>query len=191
MTRVLLAVGVLLGVSLIATAQDVDSGPKKGDKVPALKVYDATGENKEKTVDYAGLRKDKPTVYLFIGSGDDAKGKFDRPMNKFMKTLDGQIEKELEDTYAVAVWLSEDEDKTKDWLPKVQQSVSYEKTALAVFKGKDGPKGWDVNGDAHLTVIVAHKGKVTARFGYNTVNDTDVKAVMKELKKVAKEKKKD
>src|SRR3954468_9639431 len=112
MTRMLAAVAGGLVAPPLA-ARDVRARAKKGDKVPALKVYDATGENKEKTVDYAGLRKDKPTVYLFIGSGDDAKGKFDRPMNKFMKTLDGQIEKELEDTYAVAVWLSEDEDKTK------------------------------------------------------------------------------
>jgi hypothetical protein len=155
-----------------------------------LKVYDATGENKEKTVDYAGLRKDKPTVYLFIGADTEPRGKFDRPMNKFMKTLDTQVEKELDDVYMVAVWLSDTEDKTKDFLTRIQTSVAYEKTALTVFKGKDGPKGWDINSDAHLTVIIANKGKVTTRFGYKTVNDTDVKAVMKELKKVAKEKKK-
>src|SRR3954469_22177606 len=91
------ACGVLLGVAASsAAAQDVESGPKKGEKVPALKVYDVTGENKEKTVDYAGLRKEKPTVYLFVGAGEDARGKFDRPMNKFIKTLDGAIEKDLE-----------------------------------------------------------------------------------------------
>lgn len=191
MTRILLAVSVVLGVSLVALAQDVDSGPKKGDKVPELKVYDVTGENKEKTVDYAGLRKDKPTVYLFVGSGDDPRGKFDRPMNQFIKTLDGVIEKDVEDVYAVLVFLTEDEDKTKEFLPKAQQSVKYEKTAMATFKGKDGPKDWGINSDAHLTVVIADKGKVTARFGYNSVNKTDVDAVVKELKKVAKEKKKE
>jgi hypothetical protein len=189
MPRVLLAVGVLLGVSLLAAAQDVDSGPKKGEKVPALKVYDATGENKEKTVDYAGLRKDKPTVYLFVGSGDDEKGKFDRPMFRFIKELDTKVGKELDDVYLVVTWLTEDEDKTKDYLPKI--ATYFTSSALTVFKGKAGPKGWDVNNDAHLTVVVAHKGKVTARFGYNSVNDTDAAAVLKELKKVAKEKKKD
>src|SRR5262249_1430576 len=95
--------------------------------------------------------------------------------------------KELADVYLVAVWLTEDEDKTKEYLPKI--STYFNTSALTVFKGKEGPKGWDVNNDAHLTVIVAHKGKVTARFGYNSVNDTDVGAVMKELKKVAKQKK--
>jgi hypothetical protein len=191
MMRILLAVGVVLAASALAAGQDVDSGPKKGDKVPALKVHDVTGENKGKAVDYAGLRKDKPTVYLFVGAGDDAKGKFDRPMNRFIKALDGVLEKDLEDVYAVAVFLTEDEDKTKVYLPNAQKSVQYEKTAMAVYKGKDGPKDWGINADAHLTVVIAHKGKVTARFGYNSVNDTDAAAVVKELKKVAKAKKKE
>src|SRR4051794_21053111 len=117
MTRILLLVaGVLLGGALLtATAQDVQSGPKVGNKVADLKVYDATGENKEKSVDYAALRKDKTTVFLFI-----SEGKFSRPMNKFMKTLDTQIEKELKGVYAVAVFVTDDEDKAKEFLPKVQ-----------------------------------------------------------------------
>jgi hypothetical protein len=183
MKQLFVGVGLLV-VALPAWGSDVESGPEKGAKVPALKVYDATGENKEKTVDYAALRKDKPTVYLFV-----AADKFDRPMNRFMKTLDGKVEKDFEDVSVVAVWLTENEEKTKEFLPRVQTSVNYEKTALTVFKGKDGPKGWNVNSDAHLTAVIAHKGKVTARFGYHSVNDTDVPAVVKELKKVGKAKK--
>jgi hypothetical protein len=173
---------VLMGAVLTVRASDVDSGPKKGSKVPGLKVFDATGENKDKTVDYASLRKDRPTVYLFVGEG-----KFARPMFRFMKTLDEAIKKDLEEVYGVAVWLTDDEEKSKEYLPRI--SMYFEMTALTVFKGKDGPKGWDINGDAHLTVVVAHGGKVTARFGYNSVNETDVPAVLKELKKVAKGKK--
>src|SRR5262249_45831752 len=148
-----------------------------------LKVYDTTGENKEKSVDYAGLRKDKTTVYVFVHEG-----KFGRPMFRFMKLLDETINKELEGVYGAAVFPTDDEDKQKEYLPKI--SRYFETTALTVFKGKDGPKGWDLNADAHLTVIIADKGKVAARFGYDSVNDTDVKGVMTELKKVAKEKKK-
>jgi hypothetical protein len=182
MMRLLLSLGVLMATVQTGWASDVDSGPKKGSKVPALKVYDATGENKGKTVDYAGLRKDTPTVYLFVGEG-----KFTRPMFRFMKTLDEAIKKELDDVYGVAVWLTDDEEKSKEYLPRI--STYFETTALAVFKGKDGPKEWDINSDAHLTVVIAHKGKVTARFGYNSVNETEVPAVLKEVKKVAKAKK--
>lgn len=171
-----------------ALASDVDSGPKKGAKLAALKVYNATGDDKEKTTDHVKDRKDKVTVYLFI-----AYDKFDRPLARFMKTLDDKISADFEGVTATAVFLTDDEDKTKKHLPKIQESVKFDKTTLCVFKGADGPKGWDVNTDAHLTVILAAKGKVAAKFGYKSVNDTEVPAVTKELKKLTKaeEKKKD
>ena len=112
---------LLLGSLALASslrAQDVKSGPDKGAKVAALSVYDATGMYKDKTVDYAAERKDRPTVYLLIQAD-----KFDRPMNRFMKTLDQKVKKDHEGVYVVAVWLTEDLDKTKELLPRVQQSV--------------------------------------------------------------------
>ena len=179
---------VLLALSLAlsaapARAQDVSSGPEKGAKVPELKVFDATGSHKDKDVDYAGERKDKPTVYLFVNAE-----KFDRPMNRFMKTLDGVVKKDFEGAYVVAVWLTGDADKTKEYLPKVQQSVSYEVTALTLFADKDktGPKGWGINSDAHLTAVVVNKGKVAATFAYQSINETDVPKVKEALEKAIK-----
>jgi hypothetical protein len=63
--RVLLAFSGLFLVSL-AWAQDVSSGPDQGKKVPPLKVFDATGPNKDKEIDYAAERRAKPTIYIFI-----------------------------------------------------------------------------------------------------------------------------
>jgi hypothetical protein len=162
----------------LAIAQDMMSGPEKGAAVPALKVFDATGAFKDKDADYAADRKDKPTVYLFINAE-----KFDRPMNRFMKGLDAAVKKDFEDAYIVAVWVTGDADKTKELLPKVQQSVQYEVTALTVFSGQEGPKDWNVNADCHLTAVVACKGKVAATFGYQSINDTNVAQVMATLKK--------
>ena len=163
-----------------ARAQDVVSGPAKGEKVPALKVFDATGENADKEVDYAAERKDKPTVYLFVRAD-----KFDRPMNRFMKTLDGAVKKDFADTYVVAVWLTDDAAKTKELLPRVQQSVGFGATALTCYAGgAEGPKGWGVNADAHLTAVLANKGKVAATFGYPSLNETDVPAVRDAVRKM-------
>jgi len=162
-------------------AQDVTSGPDKGAVVPELKVYDATGLHKEKEVNYASERKDRPTLYLLIRAD-----KFDRPMNRFMRELDEAVKKDLENVYIVAVWLSEDTDKAKEFLPRVQQSVGYETTALTVFPGKDGPKGWNINADAHLTAVVASKSKVTDTFGYQSINETDVARVKAAVEKIAK-----
>jgi hypothetical protein len=184
--RCLFAAALVACLAPRSFAQDIVSGPEKSKAVPALKVYDATGANKEKEVDYAAERKDKPTIYLLIRAD-----KFDRPMNRFMKTLDTELAKDFKDAYVVAVWLTEDVDKTKELLPRVQQSVQYEKTALTCFTGsaKDGPKDWNVNGDAHLTAVLANKQKVAATFGYNSINETDVKKVVEALKKSLDEKK--
>ena len=111
-------------------------------------------------------------------------GRLNGPVARFLKGLDGAVKKDSEDAYVVAVWLTDDADKTKEFLPKVQESVRYEVTALTLFAGaKEGPKGWNINADAHLTAVVANKGKVAATFGYRSLNETDVPAVKEALEK--------
>jgi hypothetical protein len=180
MSRRTLACLTLLGLVAPAPAQGVSSGPAAGEKVPALKVFDATGENADKDVDYAAARKGQPTVYLFVRAD-----KFDRPMNRFLRALDGAVQKDFPDVYVVAVWLTDDAAKTKELLPRVQQSVGFGATALTCYAGgAEGPKGWGVNADAHLTAVLANKGKVAATFGYPSLNETDVPAVRDALKKM-------
>ena len=164
-------------------ADDLKSGPDNGEKVPELKVYDATGEHKEKDVDYAALRKDKPTIYVFVQAD-----KWSRPMNRFLKTLDESVKKNDGD-YIVAVWLTDKADESKEYLPRLQQSVKYEATALTCYTGeKAGPKGWNINADAHLTVVVVNKGKVAATRAYQAINETDVPAVEETFKKAKEDK---
>jgi hypothetical protein len=167
-----------------AWGQDVVSGPEKGKRVPVLKVFDATGAHKGKEVDYARERQDKPTVYAFIQAD-----KWDRPMARFLRDLEEAVRKENADAYVVAVWLTDNVDKTKEYLPVAQQSLKLHTTALACFPGeKAGPAGWNVNADAHLTAVVAVQGKVAATFGYQSINETNVPEVHKALQKARKEK---
>jgi hypothetical protein len=176
-TRCLLILA-LFSIAGSALADDLKSGPDKGVKVPELKVYDATGEHKEMDVDYAADRKDKPTIYVFVQAE-----KWSRPMNRFLKTLDECVKKSDGD-YIVAVWLTDKADESKEYLPKLQQSVKYEATALTCYSGeKAGPKGWNINADAHVTVVVVNKGKVAATRAYQAINETDVPAVDEALKK--------
>jgi hypothetical protein len=164
-------------------ADETKSGPDKGENVSALKVFAATGEQKGKDVDYAAERKDKPTVYVFVQAD-----KWSRPMNRFLKTLDEAVHKDG-DAAIVAVWLTEKPDETKEYLPKLQNAVKYEATALTCFTGeKIGPMGWAINSDAHLTVVVVNKGKAAAAMGFQSINETDVPGVEKALKKAKEEK---
>jgi hypothetical protein len=177
--RVLRLLACLSLLAPPAAAQDLASGPEPGKKVARLNVFDATGPHKDEELDYAAERKGKPTVYVFVRA--DA---WDRPMARFLRKLDEALPQVGEDCYVIAVWLTDDPDKAKQYLPVAQRSLEFQTTALTCFTGrKAGPREWGVNPDARLTAVVAHKGRVVKRFGYRSINETDVPAVRDALKK--------
>jgi hypothetical protein len=160
-------------------ADDIASGPKPDDKVPPLTITDVTGPNKGKELDIVKERGDRPTVYVLLWAD-----RFSRPMNRYLKTLDEKVAADFKEVAIVAVWLTEDAEKTAELLPRVQQSVNYATTALTLAKtDKNGPNNWGINSDAHLTTVIASKGKVAATFAYGSVNETDVPKVVEALKK--------
>jgi hypothetical protein len=158
----------------------VESGPVPGAKVAALKVNAATGEFADNEVDYAEKRKGKPTIYVFVQSP-----RWDRPMARYLKTLDAGVKKAGSDAQVVAVWLTADPKISLEYLPKAQMSLNMETTALAVYAGATtGPDNWGINDRASLTAVVTDGETCTARFAYVSLNDTDVPAVEKALKEV-------
>ncbi|MBA4191246.1 MAG: hypothetical protein C0467_24965 [Planctomycetaceae bacterium] len=172
-----------------AARADVESGPKAGEKVPALKAFGVVGTVEGKEADFAADRKDAPTIYLFVKAEEGGLPVGGRPLGRFMKVLDTEVGK-LDGVAIVAVWLGDKAfDKHKEYLPKINMSLKFEKTSLAAFDGeKSGPNNWGVNSDAHLTVVVVNKGKVVKSFAYESVNETDVKPVLAELKKATENK---
>ena len=176
MTRLGIALAALF---VVGTAQaDVESGPKAGEKVGELKVAVVIGDNAGKEIDAVADRKG-PTVYLFVRS--DA---FSRPMFRFLKALDAKLKDTGDGTTAVAVWVGDDADKDKEYLKRAEKSLEFTGITLSVSgSGKAGPNGWGINTDAHLTAVVVAKGKVVKSFAYDTVNETDAKAVAESLKK--------
>ena len=174
-----LRIGITITLVLLmagALRAQIDSGPSAGGKVEALKAVAATGDDAGKEVDYAAERKAKPTIFVFVQSD-----KWDRPVARFLKTLDKELS--AKDAHIVAVWLTDDVDKAKAYLPKAQQSLQMTQTTFAVFPGdQSGPAGWGINADAHVTAVVTQDQKVIASFGYRSLNETDVPAVLKKLK---------
>jgi hypothetical protein len=169
-----------LALVLVPGARADESGPKAGEKVEPLKAFGLVGPVENKEADFAAERKDAPTVYLFV-QGEH----FSRPMARFIKVLDDEIGKADEKAAAIAVWLGDKDsfEKNKEYLPRVQMSIKLEKTAIAALGEKSGPNGWGINPDTHLTVVVANKGKVVKSFALTSVNETDVRPVLMELKK--------
>ena len=136
-----------------------------------------------KEADFAADRKDAPTIYIFVSAAEGGIPVGGRPAARFMKVLDEQVAK-IDGAAVVAVWLGDKAfEKHKEYLPRINMSLKLEKTSLAAFDGeKSGPNNWGINPDAHLTVVVANKGKVVKSFPFTTVNETDVRPVLAELK---------
>ena len=180
MTKFGAAALAALVVVVSGSAQDVESGPKAGEKVMALKAYGLVGAVEGKEADFAAERKDDPTVYLFVQSEH-----FGRPMARFIKVLDTKVKEANDKAGVVAVWIGDKEafEKNKDYLPRVQMSLKLDNTAGAAHEGEtSGPNGWGLNADAHVTVVVADKGKVAKSFAFVSVNETDVRPVLAAVK---------
>lgn len=174
-------------LALAAARADDESGPKPGEKVAQLKAFGVVGTVEKKEADFAAERKDAPTIYLFVAAEEGGIPVGGRPAARFMKKLDDEVGK-LDDAAIIAVWLGDKAfDKHKEYLPRIAMSLKFARTQLAAFDGpKSGPDGWAVNGDTHLTAVVANKGKVAKSFAFTSVNETDVRTVIAELKKAMK-----
>ena len=171
-------VSVVCLLTMAALAQ-APSGPPAGEKIAPMRVFAATGPNEGKELDYSAQRGAKPTVYILVRE-------FDRPVARFMKVLDTEIRQDSAEAAVVAAWLTDQRDVTKEYLPRAQQSLQLQHTALTVFLGdKDAPEGWSVNPEVRVTVVVAGSGKVVESFGYRSINDMDVPRVRAAVKKAA------
>ncbi|MBI1374217.1 MAG: hypothetical protein GC159_15985 [Phycisphaera sp.] len=109
-----------------------------------------------------------------------------RPMARFLRKIDEAAGKA--DAYVVAVWLTSDAEKSRNYLPRAQASLKLTNTALTVFEGDaaSGPDGWGINDRAFCTVVVANKTKVAAQFGFVSVNETDAPKIETALTDAAK-----
>ena len=172
---------LIASIGFVPSSQAAESGPKVGDKIEAMKVFDVTGNNAGKLVDYAKARGEKPTVYVFI-----VKSRWSRPIARFLRKLDEAAGK-VEGAYVVAVFLTDDDEATRAYLPRAQQSLKLEHTAFCSYADmQTGPNGWGINADVAMTAVVAGKGKVTAVVAEDSANETLVPEVEKALKKSAK-----
>jgi len=137
----------LLLISTTLALAAIESGPAVDSALPELKADAVTGDDAGKKITFTTTRKAKPTVYVFIRSD-----KFDRPIARYLKVLDKALAELGKGTHIVAVWITDDADKTREYLPKVQQSIKLEATTLALYaEDKLGPNAWALNDRAHVT----------------------------------------
>ena len=152
------------------------SGPKKGKKVTPLKVYAVTGEPMDKEVDYAGLRKDKPTVYVFVSAKD-----FDRPMFRYLKKLD----RDVSDRRIGRGRMAEQQyGQNQKSICRRFRSISRGR-AHGVRQGRRTERLGDQSRCAPDRCGRPQR-QVVKSFGYLSLNETDAPEVVRTLKKAIK-----
>lgn len=168
----------LLGCILLNDDQETVIGPDVGKPAPALKVFQATGDQAGKDVNGSDVSKDRPTLFVFVNSE-----KWDRPVARFLKKLDERLsearQNKLPNGQVAIVWLTKDSDKAREYLPRAQQSLKLEASTWNVFSGDAyDAQGWVLSGDAVVNVVVVKDNKVTWGRAYKTANDTTVRPVL-------------
>src|SRR5437868_1198223 len=108
MTALLLCTGVLV-------AGGFPSGPQVGDKLPDLKAKQVIGPDAGKEFKLHERAKDGPTLVIFVQQ-------FSRPAFRFLKPVD-EFAASKEGLATHIVWLTDDRDKTEEFLKRAQNSM--------------------------------------------------------------------
>jgi hypothetical protein len=173
----------LAAAALVALLVQDDrfSGPQKGEKTAAFKVFDVGGRSE---TDYVAEAKGAPTLLVFIHE-------LSRPGAALMRALDdyGQI-KQVRGLRTFFVSLTEDRDGAERRLPLVVKSISLKCPIGISLDGREGPGAYGLNRDVMLTILVAKENRVTANFAIISPNETDaprIKAAVDEALKAAVE----
>lgn len=165
-------------IGMSPTAEAADSGPAAGLDVVAFSLAVITGDKAGEVVDITAERAAKPTLYCFI-----PQDKWSRPTARLLRTLDKEIGNVAAEGAIVAVWVTDDVGKIRDYLPNAQRSLQLAKTSLAVYQDDpSGPPEWGINVAVDLTIVAVKDGKVLKSFALISPNDTVAEEVLATLK---------
>lgn len=142
----------------------VYSGPQVGESLDAVPVWQMTGPDQPTSkVDLAELSRKSPLIVAFMHERSRPAFMLTRVLSRFARQRkDQQLQ------FYVVV-LTEDRSSSEKWLGQVGRYFD-EPTRLAVADGGlEGPGSLGLNRLVDMTILVAHKGKVTANFALTQV----------------------
>ena len=167
---------IFLALALQTTGDSFPSGPPVGDKLGEFKSHALFGPEAGKDFKVIEKTKGAPTLLIFVHQ-------ITRPGLKFLRPID-KYAGENEKLAAHVVWLTEDKDKTTEYLKRAEKSLNLQTPISICLEGKDGPAAYGLNDKVMLTVLIAREGKVVGNFALVDPNDRDSEKVLAALKKV-------
>ena len=139
-------------------SQQIFSGPQPGEQVLPFAVHGVRGDHRGKLVDLVEKSAGGPLLIVFFHEKT-------RPGFALTNAVAGFAETRAENGLTSGiVYLTADATETENWLKTVDRHLPAQ-TFLGISRdGREGPRGWGLNRNVVVTVIVADEGKVTANF---------------------------
>lgn len=140
-----------LAFSSVVRADEPVSGPKPGEAVGAFEVEVATGDDAGKTLDPIKPLKDKPVLMIFISE-------LNRPGFGLLKQLDkyGRL-RQPEGLEVLIVRVTDDVAVAAKHAKILYDLYDVKSTTGVAIGGKSGPKDYNLNDEAQMTVLLVDK----------------------------------
>ena len=164
---------------LFLAGGDFPSGPQVGDKLPPCKIQAFSGPDAGKEVELVKQIKGAPALVVFVH-------KITRPALKLMRPIDKAAAEQIEakKLHGQIVWLSEDKEKTEEYLKRAKDSLNLQTPIGICLDGKDGPAAYGLNDKVTLTILLIKDVKVVGNFALADPNETDARKILPALKKL-------
>jgi hypothetical protein len=134
-----------------ARADEPRSGPQAGETVEGFEIEVATGDDAGKKLDPLKPLKDKPVLIIF-------EGQMTRPGFGLLKVLDkyGRL-RQPEGLEVLIVRLSDDAAGAAKHAKLLYDMYDIKSPAGVAAEGKAGPKTYNLNDEAEMTVLLVNK----------------------------------
>ena len=176
---VLCVLGLMVSACQFASAADLKSGLQVDASPPAFNVTDVTGPNAGTKLCYRCQYGSRPVVSVFLR-------KMDENAAKLVKQIDDVVGKQEEKKMAAFVTvLSDDPDAQEASLKKTAEEQKITHTPLTVFDNGVGPKAYNINEKANVTVMMWVDGNVMVNHAFAAGDLTD-EAIAKVIEDTAK-----
>ncbi len=156
-------------------AGDPTSGPQVGDELKDFRIHGMFGPQADKEFRLIKDVEKKPTLVIFVQ-------KMTRPALRLMRPVDEFAAKE-EKLSKHFVFVTDDTDKTKEFLKRAEKSLNLQSPIGICLEGKDGPPAYGLNDQVAMTIVIAKDGRVVANFALVDPNETDARKVNQAIAK--------
>jgi hypothetical protein len=166
----------LFGAACVSHADDapIFSGPQVGETLPPLKVSLAYGEEAGQIVDFVELAADRPMLLVIVNGAN-------RPAAGLTRCVMNFAEMREDDLFAGVVYLDNDLSAAETYLRQATSWWGMGPPVGVSVDGAEGPGSYGLNRNVNLTILVAHKGRVTSNFALVQPSLTDAPAILSDV----------